>query len=103
MKLTWDNYIHEAFHDRTTPACARQRKLILTLHPGQWTPRQKIRELTPSLALDYANKEDKTITRDINALVAMKLLRRRRVGNVIEVRPRVSVLRAFMPLVANDN
>lgn len=103
LKLTWENYIHAAFHDKATPACARQRKLILSLNPAQWTQRSAIRELTPSLAADYAVKEDKTITRDINALESMGLLVKRRRGNVVEVHPEISVLRAFMPLVANEN
>lgn len=103
LLLTWENYIHAAFHDKNTPACTRQRKLILHLPLGEWTQRSVIRELTGSLAADYATKGEKAITRDINALEAMELLEKRRRGNIVEVRPRIEVLQAFMPVVVNDN
>lgn len=102
LGVTWVNFVHDAFRDRHTPACQRQRLLILSLPPGEWTTKASIRELTPQLALAYAGKQDKSVTRDVNALEAMDLLAKHKRGTVTTVQPRIDRLRAFMPLVAND-
>ncbi|MFJ5843576.1 Fic family protein [Streptomyces sp. NPDC092903] len=103
LGVTWVNYVHEAFHEKTTPACARQRLLVLELPTNKWTTKAAIRELTPGLALAYAGKGDKAVTRDVNALVAMDLVAKTKRGVVTLVRPRVNALRAFMPLVADPS
>ncbi|MBK3569978.1 Fic family protein [Streptomyces sp. MBT62] len=105
FRVTWVNFIYEQFHDKDTPACARQRKLVLSLPPSTITQRSEIRELTPALALAYAGKEEKTVTRDLNALREMGLIRVKRNsrGAVTAVRPNVARLRAFMPLVASPD
>lgn len=103
FRVTWVNFVHEEFHDKDTPACSRQRKLVLALSPGETTQRSAIRQLTPALALAYAGKEEKTVTRDLNALREMDLIRVKRNtrGAITAVRPNMARLRAFMPLVAN--
>jgi Fic family protein len=105
FRVTWVNFIHEEFHDKDTPACSRQRKLVLSLPPGAATPRSEIRELTPALALAYAGKEEKTVTRDLNALLEMDLIRVKRNsrGGITGILPNIARLRAFMPLVANSD
>ncbi|MFI1889849.1 Fic family protein [Streptomyces jumonjinensis] len=103
LGVTWVNYVHDAFHEKNTPACARQRKLVLSLPVTGWTPKSGIRELTPALAVDYAGRGEKTVTRDINALESMGLIMRTKRGVVTMVRPRVNVLRAFLPLVADPD
>ncbi|MFJ2008507.1 Fic family protein [Streptomyces chartreusis] len=105
FRVTWVNFIHEQFHDKDTSACARQRKLVLSLPPGAATPRSEIRELTPALAVAYAGKEDKTVTRDLNTLLEMRLIRvvRNTRGAITTVRPNLHRLRAFMPLVVNPD
>ncbi|MFC8658078.1 Fic family protein [Streptomyces parvus] len=103
LGVTWINYVHEAFHEKNTPACTRQRQLVLDLPPGTWTPKANIRELTPQLALAYADKGDKAVTRDVNALEAMGLLVKTKRGVVTLVSPRINALRAFMPLVATPS
>ncbi|MGA5472552.1 Fic family protein [Streptomyces arboris] len=102
LGVTWVNYVHEAFHEKNTPACTRQRQLVLDL-PATWTPKASIRELTPQLALAYADKGDKAVTRDVNALEAMGLLVKTKRGVVTLVRPKINALRAFMPLVATPS
>lgn len=101
LDVTWVNYVHEAFHEKTTPACARQRQLVLSLPVGVWTPKASIRELTPALAVAYAGRGEKAVTRDVNALETMDLVLKTKRGVVTMVQPRVNALRAFMPLVAN--
>ncbi|MFD7774289.1 Fic family protein [Streptomyces sp. NPDC059753] len=102
LGVAWVNFVHDAFRDKHTPACARQRLLVLSLPVNDWTPKASIRELTPQLALAYADKQDKAVTRDVNALETMGLLAKHKRGTVATVQPRVNRLRAFMPLVAND-
>ncbi len=102
MDVTWRNFVHEAFHDKSTPACARQRRLLLSLPVGQWTPRADLRGLTPALAEAYAGREDKTISRDINALKTMGLLIADGQGTTLRIAPRTMLLKAFMPLVAEQ-
>jgi Fic family protein len=99
LHVAWINYVHEAFRDKHTPTCARQRQLVLNLPVGKWTPKADLRELTPQLAVAYGDRQGKAVTRDVNALEAMGLLAKNKRGTVTTVSPRVNVLRAFMPLV----
>ncbi|MGW0943656.1 Fic family protein [Streptomyces sp. NPDC002623] len=102
MDVTWRNFVHEAFHDKSTPACARQRRLLLSLPVGQWTSRADLRGLTPALAEAYAGREDKTVSRDINALKGMGLIIASGHGTTLRIAPRTALLKAFMPLVAEQ-
>jgi Fic family protein len=103
LALTWENHVYSLFHDRDTPACSRQRKLILSLPVDRPIPKSKIQELTPTLAVAYAGKKEKTVSRDINALANMGLLLKIRRGPLMYVKPRIEILRAFMPLRANED
>lgn len=97
MEVTWQNYVHSAFHDRNTPAAHRQRRLVLSLPAGRFTPLADIPNLTPRLAAEYAGRTRKTVTRDVNALGDMGLAVRRATG----VTPLVHVIQAFLPLTAD--
>jgi hypothetical protein len=50
--------------------------------------------LTPRLARDYGSKTDKTLSRDVNALLEMKLVRRLAGRQVIACR---ELILAFLP------
>ncbi|MFD8437425.1 Fic family protein [Streptomyces microflavus] len=102
LGVTWVNYVHEAFQEKNTPACTRQRQLVLGL-PAGWTQKSSIRELNPELAVAYASKGDKAVTRDVNALEAMGLITKNKRGVITLVRPNINALRAFMPLVATPS
>jgi hypothetical protein len=56
-------------------------------------PRASLREMTPALAASYAAKTDKTLSRDLNALVDMDLIRRTAEGYV----SRREKILAFLP------
>lgn len=75
--VAWENYVHGVFRDRNKPADIRRRHLVLDLseHDGP-IRRQQLRLLTPRLAEAYATKTDKTLSRDLNALQEMDLVRR---------------------------
>ena len=72
----WTNYVHAQFAGRDGVADARRRHLVLDLseYDGP-VPRRDIRTLTPRLAEAYLNRTSKTITRDINSLKEMGLIR----------------------------
>jgi hypothetical protein len=72
----WSNYVHAQFAGRDGIADTRRRHLVLDLseydHP---VPSRDVRTLTPRLAEAYLNRTSKTITRDINSLKEMGLIR----------------------------
>lgn len=97
MAVTWINYVHDSFHNVDGPTAGRRKRLVLDLPSGnQPVPISKIRELTPRLAIDYAGKGAKTVTRDVNALVDLGLVRRER-GGIVANQSRI---RAFLPMRA---
>lgn len=93
--LTWRNYVHELFQNKSSASDVRQRHLALDLgvQPG-WVPLGKIPELTPRLAKAYANKTPKTVQRDLNTLAAMNLIMR----EAKQVRAQRQLIFAFLPL-----
>lgn len=80
-EVTWENFVHSAFRNQTGPAAERRKWLTLDLSPyDNPVSRQDLRELTPRLARAYAGKTDKTLSRDINALLTKDLIRREEGG-----------------------
>ncbi|MGH3712830.1 MAG: Fic family protein [Micromonosporaceae bacterium] len=91
--VAWVNYVHERFRNATSSTSHRQRELVLALD-DTFTSISDLRRLTPSLAEQYAGKQQKTITRDVNALIKLGLVQRGRAG----IRPRMELLKAFLPI-----
>ncbi|MEM9400326.1 MAG: Fic family protein [Verrucomicrobiota bacterium] len=97
--VAWRNYVHESFQDKNSVAEVRQRRLALDLAQQQeHVPISKIAELTPRLAKAYANKSPKTISRDVNELVKIKLVEKTSKG----IRARKEIILAFLPSRASD-
>lgn len=97
LRVTWENFVHEIFRDSDTPAKRRQKYIVLDLtNRTQPFPVNKLPELSPRVALGYAGKSGKTITRDVNELLQAKLVRRVRGGLVANT----DIIRAFLPLRA---
>ena len=93
--VAWENYVHGVFRDRDKPADVRRRHLVLDLsEQDRPIRRQQLRMLTPRLAEAYATKTDKTLSRDLNALEEMDLVRRDSDGVVAN---KEKIL-AFLPL-----
>jgi Fic family protein len=92
LQVTWENYLHERFREKHTPAFERQKHLVLDM-PPDYTPRSQLRNVSARIARAYATKTDKTLTRDLNSL--------RRMGLVVRsgsfYRPNRDVIRAFLP------
>lgn len=93
--VVWENYVHDLFRAKNSPANTRQRHLALDLGAtNEWIEVGQITELTPRLAKAYADKTSKTVQRDLNALVKMALL----VRDGRKIRARREVILAFLPL-----
>ncbi|MPZ83178.1 MAG: Fic family protein [Actinophytocola sp.] len=95
MDVTWEHYIHQRFRNQETMAKRRQRALVLDMGK-EFIPRSEIRTVSPRIAAAYAGKTDRAISRDLNALAKMQLVRRVR-GGVIANR---TIVRAFLPVTA---
>lgn len=94
MSVLWRDSVFARFRDLYTVATRRQRRLVLDLtdRPGP-VPFAQLRYVTPRMAEAYAGKTDKTIRRNIKALVKMGLVARLRLG----YRARSEIVRAFLP------
>ncbi len=74
-KIAWNDYVHEVFPDKSSLTQDRRRHLVLDLTAkGIPVPMNQIVELSPRVAREYAKKTPKTISRDLNELLDMKLI-----------------------------
>lgn len=94
----WEQYVYETFGELKTKADRRRLRLVLELtkyHERTFEPvrKQEMRHLSPALSEAYAGKTVKTLTRDLNATLAMGLLEAEGRGYV----PRDWVILAFRP------
>jgi Fic family protein len=93
--VTWRNYVHERFQNKTSASDTRQRHLALDLGAAKdWVQVADIAELTPRLARAYVKKTPKTVQRDLNHLQTEGLIERE--GR--KVRARRELIFAFLPL-----
>jgi Fic family protein len=94
-EVEWRDYVYREFRGQQGAAAERRRLLSLAIpsaDPGGVLP-SRLRRLTPEIAELYAGKTDKTLSRDINELLQMKLLRR--VGKKVEANG--SILSRLLP------
>lgn len=90
----WTSYVHSRFQDRTSPVDSRRKQLALALSErDRPIPRKEIRRLTPELTEAYYGKTDAAITRDLNALADMGLVKRTSEG----ARANMNLLQSFSP------
>jgi len=81
MEIMWRDYVYESFRGRKSPAPARQRDLALALaNSPRPRPLADLAGLTPGLAREYARKTAKPLSRDVNQLVKMELIRKSGAG-----------------------
>ena len=74
-QMIWESFIQRAFAKKTRPSELRQRDVALALlrRSGSISAKE-IPELSPELAKAYADKSQKTVTRDLNALETMGII-----------------------------
>jgi Fic family protein len=102
--LVWSDYVDEVLGHERTAVRTRQLQLMgavsstneMTAKP---VPIASLRTLSPALEVAYAGKTQKTVTRDINTLVAANLLRREHGGLVANI----AIVDAFRPLRASQS
>lgn len=76
----WEQFVYQTFGERRSETDNRRLHLVLDVSravhsSGDPVPREQLRILTPRLAVAYATKTEKTLTRDLNAIRALDLLR----------------------------
>jgi Fic family protein len=90
--VAWENYVHELFRDKDSRASKRQKHLVLDMPEGV-TARKLLTRVSPRVAMEYAGKGDKVLTRDLNALTEMKLVMKTAGGYL----PNRQLVLAFLP------
>ena len=98
IKVIWHDFIHASFPKKLTDAQQRRKRLALDLTDlrtdlrfNQPVKVSEMRKISVAVALDYANRTDRTLQRDLNKLVAIKLLKRDAEG----YSPNTDILFAF--------
>lgn len=96
----WEQYVYQQFGRTNSQAQLRQRQLVLEMSKGDGPlSKAQLPRLSAGLLEMYLGKTDKTLTRDINAVVKMGLVRRRPDGYT----PNKGVIEAFLPVMAETN
>jgi Fic family protein len=97
LQVAWVNYVHERFGAMpNTKASDRQRSLVLAMPMTGVVPRGDLEGLTPKIAKLYAGAGPRVLSRDLNQLTKLGLIRRVRRG----YRTRSEVVQAFLPPMA---
>ena len=93
-QVAWINYVHKRFKGRNSPADTRKRNVVLALsnqvepvHP------KDLPYLSKELIKAYEGKTYRTITRDINILLEMGLIKKDK-GAITAAR---EMILAFLP------
>ena len=74
-QMIWESFIQRAFAKKTRPSELRQRDVALALlRRSDSVSAREIPGLSPELAKAYADKRQKTVTRDLNALETMGII-----------------------------
>jgi Fic family protein len=98
VQLTWNEHVSEQVTGRD-PEMRHRRSLIANTLLGRGVvPKKELTRLTPDLATAYATCGPKTLTRDLNELVTLKLLAERSGG----YEAREDVLLNLLPLVVGE-
>lgn len=98
--VAWENYVHEQFKGKHTVCSERRKHLVLDLSEKDGpTPVSELLQLSPRVAAAYANKTKRTIARDVNALMKMRLVFMSGKG----VQPRKGKILAFLPITAEEH
>lgn len=73
----WEQYVYQQFGRTKSHAQLRQRQLVLEMSKyDQPLPKAQLPRLTAGLVEMYHGKTDKTLSRDVNAVIKMGLVRR---------------------------
>lgn len=92
LQVHWINYIHDYFREKKGQVNDRRKHLLIDLSykPG-FVPIDSILELSPRVAVEYAKKTPKTVSRDLKYLESLGLIVRELDG----VRSKREIILAF--------
>jgi cell filamentation protein, protein adenylyltransferase len=94
-EAAWRDYIHKNLSLHVSKTNIRRRTLVLELSKKtKPVPRSKLVFLSPEIAESYKGKTGKTLTRDLNELLEMGMVRREPEGYKINKR----IMLAFAPM-----
>jgi Fic family protein len=100
LAVAWVNYVHERFVAQpNTNAAARQRSLVLAMSTHGAVKREDLEGLTPKLAKLYAAAGPRTLSRDLNTLKKLGLIRQVKGG----YRAQSKIVEAFLPPTASND
>jgi Fic family protein len=91
--VVWRDFVYQTFREQPGDAAHRRRRLALELPQSRAVETSELKRLTPDIAVLYAKRTNKTLTRDLNELEKMKLIVRD--GN--KVRANADILAQFLP------
>jgi Fic family protein len=98
-KVAWQNYVHDCFRNTSGPNHDRRKHLVLDLSDREEAvPFAKLSEVSTRLATAYAGRTRRTLARDVNALLKMKLLKKEVAG----ISACKEVILAFLPFKAES-
>lgn len=94
LDVAWLNYIHQSFSDQKTEVQRRRRQLAYDLNKkGESTLLEDIPMLSKKLNQLYSGKAERTLLRDLEHLIDMKLVVKEKKG----YRSRFETILAFLP------
>jgi Fic family protein len=94
----WAQFVYQSFGERRSETDNRRLRLVLDLSrefhaTGKPVSKRGVRDLSPRLAAAYATKTEKTLSRDLNAIRGLGLLRQEQGGWV----PADEAIRGLQP------
>lgn len=96
----WEQYVYQQFGRTKSQAQIRQRQLVLEMSEHDLPlSREQLPRLSAGLFEMYVDRTGKTVSRDINAVVKMGLIKRQAGGYVANK----GVIEAFLPVMAEAN
>ena len=92
--ITWRNYVHELFPDKSGMTQHRRRHLVLDLSRESGSvPIGSMTGINPRITNEYAHKTRKTLIRDLNELMRLGLIEKGPEG----YRAKLEIILSFLP------
>jgi len=98
-EVVWRDYVYSKFRGKTSESKDRQRSLVFALSKNySVVPIKELRHLEPKLTVAYGGKTVKTLMRDVNELVRLKLVKKEGRNRV---RANIEAISGFHSITAN--
>jgi Fic family protein len=92
LELFWQNHVHKTLGESETGR--RRTHVVLDLtNAARHVPRDKMTDVSPRVARDYARKDEKTLVRDLAELERLELIVKEKDG----YRAKTEVVLAYVP------